>query len=168
MLIILQILETGSLNEAVRGNLSDKKKIKDLFLVVVRSIEINSNKILISSLLQFISNLCYGSGKLKMMLAKENMTEFMATLRDVLNQINIELKPEEEDDKAIEDDKAKLEDIMKEAEKKMSFIKKDTADRSLLKISLYTLVANLCNEKSLRLSFSQDTGGVLSQIITDF
>jgi len=50
----------------------------------------------------------------------------------------------------------------------MSFIKKDTANRSLLKISLYTLVANLCNEKSLRLSFSQDTGGVLSQIITDF
>jgi len=29
------------------------------------------------------------------------------------NQINIELKPEDEDDKAIEDDKAKLEDIMK-------------------------------------------------------
>ena len=110
-------METGSLNEAVRGNLSDKKKIKDLFLVVIRSIEINKNKVLISSLLQFISNLCYGSGKLKMMLAKENMTEFMATLKEVLNQINTELKPE--DDKAIEqeqdDDKAKLEDIMKEA-----------------------------------------------------
>lgn len=93
-------METGSLNEAVRGNLSDKKKIKDLFLVVIRSIEINKNKVLISSLLQFISNLCYGSGKLKMMLAKENMTEFMATLKEVLNQINTELKPE--DDKAIE------------------------------------------------------------------
>lgn len=72
--------------------MSDKKKIKDLFLVVIRSIEINKNKKLISSLLQFISNLCYGSGKLKMMLAKENMSEFSATLRDVLDQINVEVK----------------------------------------------------------------------------
>lgn len=85
MLLILQILESGSLNETVRGNLSDKKKIKDLFLVVIRSIEISKNKVLISSLLQFISNLCYGSGKLKMMLAKENMSDFTATLRDVLD-----------------------------------------------------------------------------------
>ena len=29
MLIVLEILETGSMNEAVRGNLSEKKKIKD-------------------------------------------------------------------------------------------------------------------------------------------
>ena len=65
MLLILQILETGSMNEEVRGNLSEKKKIKDLFLVVIRSIEISKNKVLISSLLQFISNLCYGNGKLR-------------------------------------------------------------------------------------------------------
>jgi len=44
MLIILQILETGSLNEVVRANLSDKKKIKDLFLVVIKSIDIPKNK----------------------------------------------------------------------------------------------------------------------------
>lgn len=41
---ILQILETGTLNESVRSNLSDKKKIKDLFLVVVRSIDVAKNK----------------------------------------------------------------------------------------------------------------------------
>ena len=51
MLTILQILETGSLNESVRANLSDKKKIKDLFLVVIRSVEIGKNKELISSLI---------------------------------------------------------------------------------------------------------------------
>lgn len=84
--------------------MSDKKKIKDLFLVVIRSIEINKNKKLISSLLQFISNLCYGSGKLKMMLAKENMTEFSATLRDVLDQINVELKFD--DDLSTSDEKS--------------------------------------------------------------
>jgi len=60
MLTIMQILESGSLNEIVRGNLSDKKKIKDLFLVVIKSIEIAKNKELISSLIQFFSNLCYG------------------------------------------------------------------------------------------------------------
>ena len=51
MLAILQILETGSLNEQVRGSLSDKKKIKDLFLVVIKSVEIKKNKKLISSLI---------------------------------------------------------------------------------------------------------------------
>lgn len=50
MLIILHILESGSMNESVRMSLSDKKKIKDLFLVVINSIEISKNKELISSL----------------------------------------------------------------------------------------------------------------------
>ena len=51
MLTILQVLEAGSLNEQVRHNLSDKKKIKDLFLVVIRSVDIPKNKALISSLI---------------------------------------------------------------------------------------------------------------------
>ena len=50
MLKILQIMESGSMNEEVRTNLSDKKKIKDLFLVVIRSIDIVKNKTLVSSL----------------------------------------------------------------------------------------------------------------------
>lgn len=44
MLVIMQILEAGSMNESVRSNLSDKKKIKDLFLVVINTIEIGKNK----------------------------------------------------------------------------------------------------------------------------
>ena len=130
--------------------MSDKKKIKDLFLVVIRSIEINKNKVLISSLLQFISNLCYGTGKLKMMLAKENMSEFTATLRDVLDQINVEVKPNEDDLSEKNDDESNLEEILTDAQKKIDFAKKDQAERSLLKISLYTLVANICNDKTLR------------------
>lgn len=81
MIIILQILETASMNDLVRSNLSDKKKIKDLFLVVIRSIEICKNKYLISSLIQFISNLCFGNGKLRQMLAREDSNEFFSTLR---------------------------------------------------------------------------------------
>ena len=58
---ILEILEEGSMNEFVRENLAEKKKIKDLFLIVIRSININENKKLVSSLISFASNLCYGS-----------------------------------------------------------------------------------------------------------
>ena len=75
--------------------MSDKKKIKDLFLVVVRSIEIPSNKMLVSSLIQFISNLCYGTGKLKQMLAREDLQEFTGTIKQILDQIKVERKFED-------------------------------------------------------------------------
>ena len=85
MLIILHILETGSMNESVRSNLSDKKKIKDLFLVVIKSIEVSKNKVLISSLVQFFSNLCYGTGKLRQMLAREDPNEIMSIFKIILD-----------------------------------------------------------------------------------
>ena len=65
---ILVILENASMNEAVRMNLSEKKKIKDLFLVVIRSIDIKENRSLVASLIQFVSNLCYGTNKFRRML----------------------------------------------------------------------------------------------------
>ena len=48
---ILQILENGSMSEAVRKNLSEKKKVKDLFLIVIRSIDIDENRSVVSSLI---------------------------------------------------------------------------------------------------------------------
>lgn len=48
---VLILLENSSLNEAVRTNLSEKKKIKDLFLVVINSIDIKQNRALVSSLI---------------------------------------------------------------------------------------------------------------------
>lgn len=65
---VFNMLESASLNEEVRNNLSEKKKIKDLFLVVIRSIEIDKNRELVASLIQFVSNLCYGTGKFRRML----------------------------------------------------------------------------------------------------
>mmetsp|Transcript_12716 Transcript_12716/g.21425 ORF Transcript_12716/g.21425 Transcript_12716/m.21425 type:complete len:109 (-) Transcript_12716:909-1235(-) len=103
MLLILQILETASLNETIRMNLSEKKKIKDLFLVVIRSIQVNENKLLVSSLIQFISNLCYGQGRLRQMLAKEEQTEFVATLKQIL--VSIRTKREFDADQEGEDQK---------------------------------------------------------------
>lgn len=49
--LILEILETASMNEFVRENLAEKKKIKDLFLVVIRSIKVEDNRKLVSSLI---------------------------------------------------------------------------------------------------------------------
>mmetsp|Transcript_709 Transcript_709/g.400 ORF Transcript_709/g.400 Transcript_709/m.400 type:complete len:93 (-) Transcript_709:849-1127(-) len=72
------------MNEAVRESLAEKKKIKDLFLVVLRSIDMSFNKALISSLLSFISNLCYGSNKFKTMLRSENMEEFLGMIGHIL------------------------------------------------------------------------------------
>jgi hypothetical protein len=48
---ILEILEASSMNEQVRLGLSEKKKIKDLFLVVFKSIEAKENRRLLSSLI---------------------------------------------------------------------------------------------------------------------
>jgi hypothetical protein len=48
---ILEILEQASMNEFVRTGLSEKKKIKDLFLVVFKSIDVKENRRLLSSLI---------------------------------------------------------------------------------------------------------------------
>jgi len=47
---LLMVLEGGSMVDAVRANLSEKKKIKDLFLVVINAININENRKLVASL----------------------------------------------------------------------------------------------------------------------
>ena len=47
----MTILENGSMSEPVRMNLSEKKKVKDLFLVVIRAINIDENRKVVSSLI---------------------------------------------------------------------------------------------------------------------
>ena len=73
---------------------------------------------MVSSLIQFISNLVYGKGKLKQMLAKENTSEFLGTLKDVLDQIKIEPLTEDElNELEKDDDKKNMEEIMAMATK---------------------------------------------------
>jgi hypothetical protein len=48
---ILNLLENGSMVESVRVNLSEKKKMKDLFLVVIKSIDVKQNRKLVASLI---------------------------------------------------------------------------------------------------------------------
>jgi hypothetical protein len=141
MLQILQILEAGSMNEEVRQNLSDKKKIKDLFLVVIRSIEISKNKMLVAALLAFVSNLCYGAGKLKQMLANEDMQEFFKTILQIMEQISIEVKYEEVHD--LDEEDMENEDPLK----LLAFLKDQQRDRLTIRSSLHGFLGNLCTEK---------------------
>lgn len=92
------------MNELVRENLSEKKKIKDLFLVVIKSIDIQQNRKLVSSLIQFVSNLCYGTGKFRTMLRSENPSQFFKTLKDIL----LSTKTQEKDEKTVIADKVLL------------------------------------------------------------
>ncbi len=81
---ILVLLENASLDEAVRSTLSEMSKIKDLFLIVIRSIDLKENMKLVSSLIQFVSNLCYGTGKFRKMLTTVPAQEFLATIEQIL------------------------------------------------------------------------------------
>lgn len=72
------------MNEVVRSNLSEMSKIKDLFLIVIRAIDVADNMKLVSSLIQFVSNLCYGTGKFRKMLAQEPPSDFLRTVEDIL------------------------------------------------------------------------------------
>ncbi len=84
---ILMLLESASLNEVVRGTLSEMSKIKDLFLIVIKSVNITENRKLVSSLIQFASNLCYGTGKFRRMLSTETPTEFFSTIEEILASV---------------------------------------------------------------------------------
>jgi hypothetical protein len=76
------------MHEEVRSDLSEKKKIKDLFLVVINSINIKENRQLVSQLISFASNLCYGAGKFRRMLVSDkdrNPIDFLKMLGTILD-----------------------------------------------------------------------------------
>eukprot|EP00347_Sterkiella_histriomuscorum_P021645 403333259 len=137
---VLEILESASLNEYVRENLSEKKKIKDLFLVVIKAIDVPTNMKLVSSLIQFVSNLCYGNGKFRTMLRSESTQAFFQTLRDILKSTN----QEEKDEKHI------------------------IADKVLLKHALLAFIGNLCVDNNLRQTVAGNIEGILEEIYNEF
>jgi hypothetical protein len=132
---LLAILENGSMVDLVRDTLSEKKKIKDLFLVVIRAINIDDNRKLIASLVQFVSNLCYGTGKFRrMLIASESPLDFITTLKDILGSV----KDQEVTENTINDD-TKVSDI----------VRAENA-RSVLKGTMLNFIGNLTVEKQLR------------------
>lgn len=140
---ILVLLENASMSEIVRSTLSEMPKIKDLFLIVIRSIEVKDNMQLVSSLIQFISNLCYGTGKFRKMLAQEPPVEFLETIENILQ---ITSKKTTDDEKKTDWD---LE-----------------GKRVLLKGAVLGFVGNLCVELKLRQVIASDLGGILSRVFS--
>ena len=140
---LLCLLENASLNEVVRGILSEKTKIKDLFLIVIRSVEITENMKLISSLIQFVSNLCYGTGKFRTKLAGEIPSEFLATIQIVLTKVKKSLVNTE--------DRTKTD-------------WKVEGDRVCVKYATMNFVVNLLNDAKLRQHIGSNMGNLLSTI----
>jgi len=102
-------------------------------LVVIRSINIKENRVLVSQLISFASNLCYGTGKFRRMLIADKdqkPEEFFGTLRTILEStLEIEMKPKYESDENTSPNK-------KEEEKKevpLQTVKQLEGDRILLK-----------------------------------
>lgn len=117
---------------------------------------------LIASLLSFISNLCYGRGKLKQLLANEDMKEFFKTIMQIMDQIKTLVKYE--DVHELDEEDLENEDPVKI----LNFFKDEQRDRLTIRSSLYGFIGNLCTETKLRQKFAEDLGGVVSQIIKDF
>lgn len=140
---ILVLLENASLDDVVRSTLSEMSKIKDLFLIVIRAINIDENMKLVSSLIQFVSNLCYGTGKFRKMLAQEPPSEFMATIESILKV---------------------TEKTCVNAEDKSKTDWAAEGKRVLLKQATINFVGNLCVEAKLRQHIAADMGGVLSRV----
>ena len=129
---LLAILENGSMVDLVRDTLSEKKKIKDLFLVVIRAINIDENRKLIASLVQFVSNLCYGTGKFRrMLIASESPLDFITTLKDILGSVK---------------DQEVTENQINEETKVADIVKAENA-RSVLKGTMLNFIGNLTVEK---------------------
>ncbi len=124
------------MNEMVRDSLSEKKKIKDLFMIVIKSIDISQNRKLVSSLIQFASNLCYGTGKFRTMLKTENTSNFFSTIRQILASNEIE----EKDDKIVK------------------------ADKVLLKHATLAFIGNLCVDAQLRATLAMNSEQILETV----
>ena len=97
------------------------------------------------------------------MLAREDTTELFGLFKLILDQIKVEQKFVEEDGDEDAENKAP-----NSQSKKAAFEKNEIKDKSLLKSSMFALIGNLCNDKSLRMKFANDNEGILNEIITDF
>ena len=132
-------------------NLSEKKKMKDLFLVVIKSIDVKQNRKLVASLIQFVSNLCYGTGKFRKMLLNQdaNPKEFLAHLRSIL--VTVEQPDINDSTKLFEESKLPSKEQLEQ-------MIASEGDRVLLKQSLITFIGNLSCELQLRQMIAQDEG----------
>ena len=94
---------------------------------------------MLSSLIQFVSNLCYGTGKFRTLLRSENSNDFFGTLKTLLISVG---EPEEDKEK--------------------------NTDRIVLKQSMLAFIGNLCMDSLLRSSIASNNQGLLEEVYNQF
>jgi len=94
-------------------------------------------------LIQFVSNLCYGTGKFRKMLASTDNSEFIKTIRQILDSVTKTANQRSGKDK---------------------LAKQDDADRALLHQAVLSFIGNLCCDQQLRKFIAANNGELLSKI----
>lgn len=85
---MLNLLEEASINDLIRSQLSEKKKIKDLFINVIKSLDIQENSPVLVSLISFATNLCYGKENFKFRdMLKPHYDDILVELGYMLDHI---------------------------------------------------------------------------------
>ena len=136
---VFGILEDSTLNEFVRNQLSEKKKIKDLFIAVFKVLDIEDNISLFGTLISFGSNLCFGKHmpRFRELLKKDFgdlMNEIVALVNYVLKNLKQDKKKTQEFIQLKTKEMKKRE--RKDLEEREKEHKNNVADRILLKQTL--------------------------------
>ena len=133
---IFSILEEATLNEYVRTQLSEKKKIKELFISVLKALDLQENTNLIATLISFGSNLWFGKYEIKF---REFLKKDFGDLMNIIvNMVTFIIEKHKEDNKEKEEiSELKTKKLKKkekrELEERDNKNKKNMADRILLK-----------------------------------
>lgn len=136
---VFGLLEDATLNDHVRAQLSEKKKIKDLFISVIKALDLDENITLFGTLISFGSNLCFGKYQTKFReLLKKNFADLM---NEIVNMLTYVLQRLDEDKQAKDNIKTQKEKKMKKKERKRleeeeKQLNQKIADRILLKQTL--------------------------------
>ena len=154
---VFGILEDATLNDYVREQLSEKKKIKDLFVTVIKALELDENISLFGTLIGFGSNLCFGKyqTKFREMLKKD----FGTLMNEIVTMVNYVIDKLKEDHKISDDFKTEKQKRLKKSAKRRleeeeKEHKKKVADRILLKQTLCGFISNLALDATFRNFFA--------------
>jgi len=156
---VFSILEEATLNDYVRGQLSEKKKIKDLFVSVLKALDLQENTALFGTLISFGSNLCFGKHETKFReLLKKDFGDLMNI---IVNMVTFVIEKTQEDMKEQEEIKLIKSQKLKKKEKKRlaereAIQKQKVKDLILLKQVLCGFISNLALEPSFRKFFAAE------------
>lgn len=156
---VFNMLEEATINDYCRGQLSEKKKIKDLFIAVLKALDVKENTKLFGTLISFGSNLCFGKYETKFReLLKKDFGDLINELIVIINFIIDGIKEDyKEEDQIKELKQKKLKKRQKrELTEREGDLKKRVHDRILLKQITCGFISNLSVDKTFRKFFAAD------------